>query len=159
MSEHATSPNLFRRLVATGTTIAAFGSLAGCTSSNKPELNAFSNCDETITSIHILDDAVIRSEPTTGGGAEAPSNVITKIEFTDDGKYNVVEYLEVSRQLGGACIRVAQGYGGDGNGRWFGVPGNELADKILDDGTKNTLKQSSDGYVWVNNARAEAITK
>jgi|GEM_PF-5488618 len=160
MSEQSTiTPNRLRAIIIKGTAIAATGTsalaLVGCTPS-RPGLNEFSHCDPSIRSVRILDNAVIRSEPTTDKDPEGPLNSITKVEFGDDSNYEVDEFLNVPKEIGGACIRIARGYGGDGNGDWFGLPATEVAKKFHNKGVQDAINSSPDGYVWVNDARADA---
>lgn len=161
MVEQITTPNRLKRLVIKGTAIAATAgagalSLTGCTP-RRPGLDEFSHCDESITAIDVKDNAVVRSEPVTDGDAEGPSNVIVKVEFNDDANYEVEEFLNVPRQIGGACIRVARGFGGDGNGNWYGIPAAEFAKKFHNKDQQNAVTAVPDGYVWVNEARAKAV--
>lgn len=157
MSENSLSPNRLKKAAIKSTAVvmtagaSALG-LAGC-STQELRLDEFSTCAKDAVGIRVFDGANIRTMPRTDN---QPDDTVTKlltIEFQDNDRYEIVPSLEVTRSLGGGCIRIANGL--DGNGNYYGIPGEDFAKVLSRDDEKATTQRQS--YVWVNNQRAELI--
>lgn len=109
----------------------------------KPGAVAVGHVDRSISSLTLEDGARIRKDPYVPDIQSEPNNLVSELDLKDS--------IEVDTD--GKAVVASE----TADGEWYGIPATKLRESLMrvDPDLKLRLKGDSDGYVWVNQQRAE----